>query len=129
MLGFNKILTLLKTLERNINYYRRKNKLSQQALSDLLKTSKNSISNWENGVSLPPLEKLIHMSKIFGLTLDEFVIIPYDMRSENDIEARKYYTSIEVQEYNLTEVVQQLVDRIENIEHKFHKKKKNKKQK
>ena len=81
MLGFNKILTLLKTLERNINYYRRKNKLSQQALSDLLKTSKNSISNWENGVSLPPLEKLIHMSKIFGLTLDEFVIIPYDTRS------------------------------------------------
>lgn len=116
----------METLRKNLSHYRRKNKLSQQALSEQLKTSKNSISNWETGVSLPPLEKLVQMSKIFGLTLDSLVTIPHDMVSENEIQARKYYTPEEIENYNLTEAVKQLIGRMDNMESKMRKKKKKK---
>ena len=47
--------------------------LSQQDLADKLGVSRQSVSKWETCTALPELDKLIAMSELFGLTLDEMV--------------------------------------------------------
>lgn len=52
---------------------RNKLNLSQDALASELHVSRQAISKWETGQSYPDLEKLIQLSDIFGVTLDELV--------------------------------------------------------
>ena len=52
---------------------RTKKKLSQGDLADILGVSRQSISKWETNCSTPDLDKLIRLSEIFGLSLDELV--------------------------------------------------------
>ena len=46
---------------------------SQTALAEELEVSRQSVSKWENNTAVPDLDKLIKMSRIFGITLDELV--------------------------------------------------------
>lgn len=54
-------------------YYRKKKMLSQEELADVLHVSRQTITKWESGQSLPNLEYLIHISKLFGVTIDSLV--------------------------------------------------------
>ena len=47
--------------------------MSQGDLADALGVSRQSVSKWENGNATPDLDKLIKMSELFGITLDELV--------------------------------------------------------
>lgn len=47
--------------------------LSQEALAEQLEVSRQSISKWETDSSIPDLDKLVRLSEIFGVTLDELV--------------------------------------------------------
>ncbi len=47
--------------------------LSQEALADALGVSRQSVSKWENNVSVPELDKLVQMGELFGVSLDELV--------------------------------------------------------
>jgi len=48
-------------------------KLSQEELADLLGVSRQSVSKWETGASVPELDKLVKLGEIFGVSLDELV--------------------------------------------------------
>jgi len=48
-------------------------KLSQEELAEALGVSRQSVSKWENGVSVPELDKLMQMGELFGVSLDELV--------------------------------------------------------
>ena len=61
------------SIGENIYRLRTKKGLSQAALGDLLGVSRQSISKWETGASIPDLEKLIKLSEIFAVSLDELV--------------------------------------------------------
>lgn len=52
---------------------RREKGYSQEQLADLLKVSRQSVSKWEAGQSMPELNKLIVMTDLFGITLDYLV--------------------------------------------------------
>lgn len=58
-------------LQENIYTLRRKAGLSQEQLAERLEVTRQTISKWEGGHSVPDLEKLQAMSRIFGVTLDE----------------------------------------------------------
>jgi len=47
--------------------------LSQLELAEALDVSRQSISKWETGAAVPELEKLVRLSDVFGITLDELV--------------------------------------------------------
>lgn len=47
--------------------------LSQEELAGALGVSRQSVSKWENGVSVPELDKLVQMGELFGVSLDELV--------------------------------------------------------
>ena len=60
-------------LGENIYRLRAERNLSQGDLADALEVSRQSVSKWENNSAVPELEKLIKMSRLFGVTLDELV--------------------------------------------------------
>ena len=47
--------------------------LSQEELAAELQVSRQSVSKWETGSSVPELDKLLRLSEVFGVTLDELV--------------------------------------------------------
>jgi len=61
------------SLSDNILRLRTEKNMSQLDLADALEVSRQSVSKWETGAAVPELDKLIKMSKLFGVTLDELV--------------------------------------------------------
>ena len=60
-------------LGETIHQLRLHNNLSQEALADALGVSRQSVSKWENGNAVPELDKLVKMSALFSVSLDELV--------------------------------------------------------
>ncbi len=56
-----------------IKKLRTKNNMSQKDLARELGIGRENISKWENGVSLPDIENLIIISKIFKVSIDELL--------------------------------------------------------
>lgn len=61
------------SLGNNIYNLRAKADLSQEELAAKLGVSRQSVSKWETDASVPDVDKLIQLSKIFEITLDELV--------------------------------------------------------
>jgi len=61
------------TLSEKIIALRNKYNMSQGDLAEKLNVSRQSVSKWETGASTPDLDKLIAMSELFHVTLDELV--------------------------------------------------------
>ena len=61
------------TLGKRIAQLRMQRGISQIELAEQLAVSRQAISKWETDGSVPELEKLIQLSEIFGVTLDELV--------------------------------------------------------
>lgn len=57
-------------LSEKIYTLRRKNGLSQEQLAEIIGVSRQAISKWEGGLSVPDSEKLIAISEYFNVTLD-----------------------------------------------------------
>lgn len=47
--------------------------LSQEQLAEKLDITRQSISKWESGESLPEIERLVELSKVFHVTVDYLV--------------------------------------------------------
>ena len=56
-----------------IEYLRKREKMSQEQLADKLEISRQTISEWERGITYPSVEKLIELTKIFNVYLDFLV--------------------------------------------------------
>lgn len=85
-------------LNEKITYYRRRAHYSQQTLADLIGVSRQSVSKWETGESLPEISKLPQLARLFGVSTDHLLSeeeplssIPYDEVPEED--DRTSYTS------------------------------------
>lgn len=61
------------TLGEMIQMYRKNAALSQEELGEKLGVSRQSVSKWESDATIPELDKLIAMSKLFGVTVGELL--------------------------------------------------------
>ncbi len=61
------------TLGEKIYELRNDKGFSQGDLAEKLDVSRQSVSKWENNSAVPDIEKLIKLSEIFNITLDELV--------------------------------------------------------
>ena len=57
------------TMGQRIAQKRKEQNLSQEALGEALGVSRQSISKWESDSSLPEIEKLVALSKLFGVSV------------------------------------------------------------
>lgn len=61
------------TMGQRIAALRTQHHLSQEELAERLGVSRQSVSKWETDASVPDLAKLLALSEVFGVTLDELV--------------------------------------------------------
>ena len=61
------------TISEKIQHYRKSKKMSQEDLAKSLLVSRQTISLWENGQTLPTIDNLIRLRDIFGVSLDEML--------------------------------------------------------
>ena len=52
---------------------RKKNNWSQEELAEKLDVSRQTVSKWESSKSIPELDKLVKLSEIYGISLDELI--------------------------------------------------------
>lgn len=63
---------------------RKEQGLSQEAFSEKLGVSRQSVSKWESGVSVPDTEKILAISELFGVSTDYLLKDTEEVFSEND---------------------------------------------
>ena len=61
------------------NTVREQKEWSQEELADQMEISRQSVSKWESGASIPELDKIIRMSMIFGVSTDFLLKDEYDI--------------------------------------------------
>ncbi len=67
-------------LGENIRAFRKKQGISQEDLALKMHVVRQTISKWENGLSVPDAEELIRLSEILGASVDELL----GMEAQND---------------------------------------------
>ena len=60
-------------ISKQIQYFRKRDNMSQEELAEKLHVSRQSISNWENERNYPDIHNLLMMSILFNVSLDELV--------------------------------------------------------
>lgn len=63
----------LMTIGEKIQYYRKQAKLSQEELGRMLLLSRQTVSLWETGQTVPTIDNLIRLKEIFGVSIDEIL--------------------------------------------------------
>ena len=56
-----------------ISEYRRSAGLSQDALAERLFVTRQALSKWENGTSIPSIDTVYELSRIFGVSFEEIL--------------------------------------------------------
>lgn len=64
-----------------ITKYRKASGLTQDELADKLYVTRQALSKWENGISVPSIDTLIDLSHIFNVTIDDLLCLD----EKNDI--------------------------------------------
>ena len=57
----------------NLKYLRKEAKLTQEQLAEKLNVSRQAVTKWESGQSLPDIQNLKEMVDMFGVTMDALV--------------------------------------------------------
>ncbi|MFR9216062.1 MAG: helix-turn-helix domain-containing protein [Ruthenibacterium sp.] len=84
---------------------RKKKGISQEELAHELNTSRQAISKWENAQSTPDLDKLVSLSKYFGVSTDYLLkdcaeaAADGSRRCEVNAEAQKLKLEVTAEEY------------------------------
>lgn len=60
-------------ISNKIQQLRKKNNISQEELSSKIGVTRQTISNWETGISAPDIKQAKDLAKVFNVTLDELV--------------------------------------------------------
>ena len=63
-------------LSTKIYELRKAKGMSQEKLAELVGVSRQSISKWESGETIPELERLVELSRIFEVTTD-YLLKPF----------------------------------------------------
>ena len=76
-------------LAKQLNKYRKLNRMSQEKLAEKLHISRQAISRWESEDATPDLNTLIMLSEIFHCSLDDLVL------GNNQVTDQKLHTKEE----------------------------------
>ncbi|MGM9972153.1 MAG: helix-turn-helix domain-containing protein [Anaeroplasmataceae bacterium] len=81
---------------------RKKANMSQEELADMLGVSRQSVSKWEGAQSIPEINKVIELSKIFGVSTDYLLKDEMELEENiviKEVTDKKYVTIEEANEY------------------------------
>ena len=96
------------TFAEKLYYLRTENNYSQESLAGLLNVSRQAISKWELGTTLPETDKIMAISELFGVSIDSLLVdsIPLKTKENMDRLVLKFLSSAQ----DMDEISKQLVD-------------------
>ena len=97
-----------------IQTQRRKNKLTQNALGNLLGVSNTTISNYENGISSPDLNTFIILSRILNIAYTPLIAF-----SENHMDNYSIFEKVYSSFYNITKDIPESRITVTNAKHEW----------
>ncbi len=59
--------------QNRIQYYRKRQGLSQEELGERLYVSRQTVSQWETGQTMPSIDSLVRLREIFGASVDDLL--------------------------------------------------------
>lgn len=74
------------TFAEKLYYLRTENGYSQESLAATLNVSRQSISKWELGTSLPETEKIIAIGELFGVSLDSLLVDTVSLDTKENLD-------------------------------------------
>ncbi|MBR2353851.1 MAG: helix-turn-helix transcriptional regulator, partial [Clostridia bacterium] len=66
-------------LSEKIIMIRRMNNLTQENFAEELGVSRQAVSKWENGTSIPDVQLLLRISDLYNFTLDQLIRDDFDL--------------------------------------------------
>ncbi len=78
-------------INQNIKKYRNLNNLSQQDLAESLFISRQAVSKWENGSSVPDIKTIKKLADLFEITTDELMGEAASIKSHRDVPFKLIY--------------------------------------
>ena len=60
-------------INENLYSLRKLNKLTQEEVAEKVGVSRQAVAKWENGDTLPDIEKCIQQAELYGVTIDSLV--------------------------------------------------------
>ena len=69
-------------IAKNLLFYRKKNKLTQKQLAEILGIKSSAVSNWENGLNSIDIEKLFFACKVLKITPNDVYGIYAEQKTE-----------------------------------------------
>ena len=96
------------TFAEKLLYLRTENGYSQESLAGMLNVSRQAISKWELGTTLPETEKIIAIGQLFGVSIDSLLVdsIPLNAKDNLDRLVLKFMSSAQ----DMEDISKQLVD-------------------
>ena len=61
------------SLGENLQFLRKRNEMTQEDLAEKLEVSRQSVSKWESDTAYPEMDKLIQLSQMFHVKLDDLI--------------------------------------------------------
>lgn len=93
----------ISTLSENLQYYRKREEMTQEQLAERLQVSRQTISKWESGAAYPETEKLLQLCEIFSCSMDvlmrqdaEKLSIEDNLKHREHMEKRRKWITIGV---------------------------------
>ena len=114
--------SIKEVIAKNILFYRKKNKLSQKSLAELIGVNNSAISNWENGNNSIDIETLYKVCKVLNISLDTVFGIENGLEynfflNDDEINHIKNYQRLDSHGKKIVNLILNAeAERIENIE-------------
>ena len=96
------------TFAEKLLHLRTENGYSQETLAGILNVSRQAVSKWELGTTLPETDKIIAMGELFGVSLDSLLVdtVPLTTKDNLDRLVLKFMSSAR----DMDDISKQLVD-------------------
>jgi len=65
---------MIHKIGERLSTYRKERKMSQEEMAAILNVSRQTISKWENGETLPDMYNAVAFAKMFRVSLDELIL-------------------------------------------------------
>lgn len=78
-------------ISKNLKFLRNKNEMTQEQFAEKLGVSRQTIAKWENGESLPDIERCMQIAIMFKVSLDTLAAFSLDEQEEQSNETGGNY--------------------------------------
>lgn len=98
-------------INENIKHFRKAKRMSQEEMAVRLNVVRQTVSKWENGLSVPDADIVIHMAELFEVSVSQLLGVDVANKSNEDISEELAKLNEQLTKKNLREQLLQQTNR------------------